>query len=168
MTAPVIHVSGCRKTYGSLVAVDEVSPVRVTVIVKLTWASPTDALLVVNWTVSVFSLPAGLAAAGAVVGAIPAAQRASQCTGNPRGDPAEGAAKCQPYQELKEIHQRLPGSGLGGIGQPACPAGLLPSATAASSKSQTPSGNSSTRRAATSNASRVLPTPPTPVNVTNR
>jgi ABC-2 type transport system ATP-binding protein len=25
MTAPVIHVSGCRKTYGSLVAVDEVS-----------------------------------------------------------------------------------------------------------------------------------------------
>src|SRR6516165_983467 len=42
------------------------------------------------------------------------------------------------------------------------------SATAASSKNQTPSGNSSTRRAATSNASRVLPTPPTPVNVTNR
>ena len=25
MTSPVIHVSGCRKTYGSLVAVDEVS-----------------------------------------------------------------------------------------------------------------------------------------------
>src|SRR6516164_5006971 len=42
------------------------------------------------------------------------------------------------------------------------------SVTAASSKNQTPSGNSSTRRAATSNASRVLPTPPTPVNVTNR
>src|SRR6516162_9361884 len=40
--------------------------------------------------------------------------------------------------------------------------------TAASSKTQTPSGNSSTRRAATAAASRVLPTPPTPVNVTNR
>ncbi len=42
------------------------------------------------------------------------------------------------------------------------------SATAANSKTQTPSGNSSARRAATSNARRVLPTPPTPVNVTNR
>jgi hypothetical protein len=42
------------------------------------------------------------------------------------------------------------------------------SATAANSKTHTPSGNSSASRAATSNASRVLPTPPTPVNVTNR
>ncbi len=42
------------------------------------------------------------------------------------------------------------------------------SATAASSKNQTPSGNSSASRAATSSARRVLPTPPTPVNVTNR
>ena len=42
------------------------------------------------------------------------------------------------------------------------------SATAASSNNQTPSGNSSASRAATSSASRVLPTPPTPVNVTNR
>ena len=42
------------------------------------------------------------------------------------------------------------------------------SVTAASSKNQTPSGNSSASRAATSSASRVLPTPPTPVNVTNR
>jgi len=39
------------------------------------------------------------------------------------------------------------------------------SATAASSKNQTPSGNSSARPAATSVARRVLPTPPTPVNV---
>jgi len=37
------------------------------------------------------------------------------------------------------------------------------SATAASSKTQTPSGNSSASRATTSVASRVLPTPPTPV-----
>ena len=42
------------------------------------------------------------------------------------------------------------------------------SVTAASSKTQTPSGNSSASRAATSIARRVLPTPPTPVNVTNR
>ena len=42
------------------------------------------------------------------------------------------------------------------------------SATAASSKNQTPSGNSSARRAATSKARRVLPTPPTPVSVTSR
>ena len=42
------------------------------------------------------------------------------------------------------------------------------SVTAASSKTQTPSGNSSPSRPATSNARRVLPTPPTPVNVTNR
>ena len=42
------------------------------------------------------------------------------------------------------------------------------SPTAASSKNQTPSGNSSASRAATSVARRVLPTPPTPVNVTNR
>ena len=42
------------------------------------------------------------------------------------------------------------------------------SVTAASSKNQTPSGNSSASRAATSVARRVLPTPPTPVNVTNR
>ncbi len=42
------------------------------------------------------------------------------------------------------------------------------SVTAANSKNQTPSGNSSHRRAATSVASRVLPTPPTPANVTNR
>ena len=42
------------------------------------------------------------------------------------------------------------------------------SATAAKSKNQTPSGNSSASRAATSGASRVLPTPPTPVRVTNR
>ena len=41
------------------------------------------------------------------------------------------------------------------------------SVTAASSKTQTPSGNSSARLAATSNARRVLPTPPTPVRVTN-
>src|ERR1700682_1218825 len=40
------------------------------------------------------------------------------------------------------------------------------SVTAASSKTQTPSGNSSANRAATSNARRVLPTPPTPVNGT--
>src|SRR6478672_3020657 len=37
------------------------------------------------------------------------------------------------------------------------------SATAANSKTQTPSGNSSARPAATSVARRVLPTPPTPV-----
>ena len=42
------------------------------------------------------------------------------------------------------------------------------SVTAASSKTQTPSGNSSREFAATSSASRVLPTPPTPVNVTSR
>ena len=42
------------------------------------------------------------------------------------------------------------------------------SVTAASSNNQTPSGNSSASRAATSVARRVLPTPPTPVNVTNR
>ena len=42
------------------------------------------------------------------------------------------------------------------------------SVTAANSKNHTPSGNSSANRAATSIASRVLPTPPTPVNVTNR
>ena len=42
------------------------------------------------------------------------------------------------------------------------------SVTAANSKSQTPSGNSSARCPATSSARRVLPTPPTPVNVTNR
>ena len=42
------------------------------------------------------------------------------------------------------------------------------SATAANSKTQTPSTNSSANCVATSIASRVLPTPPTPVNVTNR
>ena len=42
------------------------------------------------------------------------------------------------------------------------------SVTAASSKSQTPSGYSSASCVATSSASRVLPTPPTPVNVTSR
>ncbi len=42
------------------------------------------------------------------------------------------------------------------------------SVTAANSKNQTPSGNSSPSRAATSVARRVLPTPPTPVNVNNR
>ena len=42
------------------------------------------------------------------------------------------------------------------------------SLTAASSKNHTPSGNSSTSRPATSSASRVLPTPPTPVSVTSR
>ena len=42
------------------------------------------------------------------------------------------------------------------------------SVTAASSKTHTPSGNSSASCAATSSASRVLPTPPTPVKVTNR
>ena len=42
------------------------------------------------------------------------------------------------------------------------------SVTAASSKTQTPSGKFGADRPATSNASRVLPTPPTPVNVTNR
>jgi hypothetical protein len=42
------------------------------------------------------------------------------------------------------------------------------SVTAARSKNQTPSGNSPTRRAATSVARRVLPTPLTPVSVTNR
>ena len=42
------------------------------------------------------------------------------------------------------------------------------SATAANSKTQTPSGNSSTRRAATSSTRRVLPTPPTPISVTSR
>ena len=42
------------------------------------------------------------------------------------------------------------------------------SVTAASSKSHTPSGNSSASREPTSRARRVLPTPPTPVNVTNR
>jgi hypothetical protein len=42
------------------------------------------------------------------------------------------------------------------------------SATAANSKTQAPSGNSSARRAATSVARPALPTPPTPVNVTNR
>ena len=42
------------------------------------------------------------------------------------------------------------------------------SVTAASSKTQTPSGNSSRSRPATSSARRVLPTPPTPVSVTNR
>ncbi len=42
------------------------------------------------------------------------------------------------------------------------------SVTAASSKSHTPSGNSSVSCAATSSASRVLPTPPTPVKVTSR
>jgi hypothetical protein len=41
------------------------------------------------------------------------------------------------------------------------------SVTAASSKSQIPSGNSSPSGAATSTARRVLPTPPTPVRVTN-
>ena len=42
------------------------------------------------------------------------------------------------------------------------------SVTAANSKTQTPSENSSASRIATSNARRVLPTPPTPVSVTNR
>ncbi len=42
------------------------------------------------------------------------------------------------------------------------------SATAANSKTHTPSGKSSVSRAATSVARRVLPTPPTPVNVTSR
>ena len=42
------------------------------------------------------------------------------------------------------------------------------SATEASSKTQTPSGNSSARTPATSSANRVLPTPPTPANVTSR
>ena len=41
------------------------------------------------------------------------------------------------------------------------------SVTAASSKSHTPSGNSSASCEATSIARRVLPTPPTPVNVTS-
>src|ERR1700736_1613082 len=42
------------------------------------------------------------------------------------------------------------------------------SVTAANSKNQVPSGNSSLSRAAASKARRVLPTPPTPVNVTSR
>jgi hypothetical protein len=42
------------------------------------------------------------------------------------------------------------------------------SVTAASSKNQTPLGNSSARSAATSTARRVLPTPPAPVSVTRR
>src|SRR5436190_1383906 len=42
------------------------------------------------------------------------------------------------------------------------------SETAASSKTQIPSGNSSASRVATSNARRRLANPPTPVRVTNR
>ena len=42
------------------------------------------------------------------------------------------------------------------------------SPTGASSTSHTPSGNSSAISAPTSRASRVLPTPPTPLNVTSR
>ena len=42
------------------------------------------------------------------------------------------------------------------------------SPTAANSTTNTPSGKSCAKRAANSNASRVLPTPPTPVNVTKR
>ncbi len=41
------------------------------------------------------------------------------------------------------------------------------SVTGASSQNHAPSGNSATTSAATCSASRVLPTPPTPVNVTN-